>query len=407
LNVRLSLLLFLQFAIPGSLVPLFTLWLQELDFTPLEMGWTSATSALASLVAPVAAGQVADRWYPAERCLGACCLVAGALLWVLAGLTSPLAVFVGSLAFWLVMTPVLSLGTTIAFTHLKLPDGHFGRVRLWGTVGWMVPGWVLGYWFSNPPWLREVVSWVRPLGPASELADMFRLAALLAVVLGAYAWTLPHTPPRRGPSPLAMLSAVKLLRRRPFLVYAVCLLGVCVTIPFSTQGTPLLLKQLGIPRPWISPTLTIAQYTEIVCLALLPVFFRRLGVRGTMLAGITAWGTALAILSVGRPTWLVVGSLGLNGLCICCFLVAGQVFVNRHAPRDVRASAQGLLSFVGGLGLLSGNLLVGWVRQHTDGDFHSTFSVAAAIATLLALVFFVAFSDVRALPVPAKEPATL
>src|SRR5207245_2606631 len=81
---RLSLLMFLYYAIQGAFVPLFSLRLQELGLTPLEMGWACATQALAALVAPLAAGQIADRWLPAERCLAVCALVSGTLLWVLA-----------------------------------------------------------------------------------------------------------------------------------------------------------------------------------------------------------------------------------------------------------------------------------------------------------------------------------
>ena len=45
---------------------------------------------------------------------------------------------------------------------------------------------------------------------------------------------------------------------------------------------------------------------------------------------------------------LMVGALGFNGLCVTGFLVAGQVFVNRQASAEVRASVLGLLTFVNG-----------------------------------------------------------
>ena len=66
---RLAMLMFLQYAVAGAFVPLFSVWLTHLEFSPMAIGWASATSALASLVAPLLAGQVADRWVPAERCI--------------------------------------------------------------------------------------------------------------------------------------------------------------------------------------------------------------------------------------------------------------------------------------------------------------------------------------------------
>jgi MFS family permease len=394
---RLSLLMFLQYAVPGAWIPLFSLRLKELHFEPLDLGWACATQALASLVAPLAAGQVADRWLPAQRCVAGCALLAGLLLWRLAGLTSPAAVFWTSLVYWLVMVPVITLGTAICFTHLAAPERDFGHVRMWGTIGWVVPGLLLGLWFAEPDWLAGVRSWLHPGGAAADLADTFRLAGLLALVLAGYALTLPHTPPqRRAGSWLAPLAALHLLRQRAFGVYAAVALGLCVTIPFSSQVTPLLLEAHGIPKRWLSPTLTIAQSMEIASLALLPVLLLRLGVRGTMVVGLGAWASALALLTVGRPTWLVVSSLGLNGLCICCYIVAGQVFVNGRARGDIRASAQGLLTFVNGLGLLFGHVLVGWVREQAAEAFAPTFAVGAAIAAALVAVFLVGFTESEA-----------
>jgi predicted MFS family arabinose efflux permease len=389
--------MFLQYAAPGAVLPLFTTRLKELGFSPLQTGWTCATQALGALVAPLIVGQVADRWYPAERCLAVCAALGGVLLWTLAELQHPAAVFGACLGFWVVMVPALMLGTTLAFAHLPHPERDFGRVRMWGTVGWVLANLLLGYWFSDPAWLGWVAA-VRPGRVQSEHADLFRLGGLLALALAAYALTLPHTPPARRidarfSTRFAPLAALHLLRHRAFAVYAVCTLGVCVTLGFTTQTIPLFLKAAGIPFQWISPTLTLSQSMEIVSLALLPMLLLRLGVRGTMLLGLVSWVVALGVLTVGEPLWLVVSSLSLNGLCICCFLVSGQVFVNSRARGDIRASAQALVTFTTGLGMLIGYVLAGWVREEAHGEFPPTFGVAAAIALTLAGIFFVLFRD--------------
>jgi hypothetical protein len=265
----------------------------------------------------------------------------------------------------------------------------------------MVPGWLLGYWFSNPPWLAPWVMGLRPGSAQSELADAFRLGGGVALLLSFYALTLPHTPPqRRAGSRWAPLAALQFLRRRDFFVYCLCSFGVCVTLAFTTQMTPLLLEQLGIPRAWLSPTLTIAQTTEVVLLGLLPALLLHLGVRGTMLLGLGTWGLALALLTIGQPRWLVVSSLALNGLCIACFLVAGQVFVNSQARGDIRVSVQGLLTVVTGLGLVVGNLLVGWVRRQVHGEFPPAFAVGGAIVLVLVAIFWVGFADQEGTEMP-------
>jgi MFS family permease len=387
--------MFLNYATQGAFVPLFSLRLQNLGFSPVEIGWACSTQALAALAGPLVVGQIADRYFPAQRCLTVCALLGGVLLWEIASLTTPLAVFLASLAIWLVLSPANTLCAALSFAHLADPERDFGPVRLWGTIGWVAANWVLLLNFFV-------------LGDEPErLSDIFRLAGMLACALSVYALTLPHTPPRKHTeSWLAPLVAFRLLRGRSFRVFWVCSFGVCVTFPFFMQLAPLLLQHHGIPRRWIGPTMTLAQSMEIVALALLPMLLLRLSIRGTMLLGLLAWTGLHATLALGQPIGLVVASLSLNGLCICCFIVAGQVFVNSRARGDVRASAQALFAFINALGLLSGNLLVGWVHQLVNKDFPATFTVGTFIAGFLVLLFLIGFREQRVEGVVVASAAT-
>jgi MFS family permease len=396
---RLALLLFSLFAVPGAFVPLFSTHLEELGFTPLESGWCYATAALGCLAAPVVA-QVADRWLAAERCVALCSLTAGSLLWLLPATTHPLGVFALALGTWVVLVPAITLSASLSFAQLPNPQRDYGRVRLWGTFGWVMPGLLLAVWFAGPPLLEGFRAWLRPDGPARDTADIFRLAGFMAFLTAGYALTLPPTPPARRPTSglLAPLAALRLLRKRAFAVYWATSLGLYVSISFNSQVTPLLLRDLGIPLDWRSATLTLGQSLEVVTLLFLPMLLLRLGLRGTMLLGLGAWVAMLAVLTAGAPTWLVVASLGCAGVCVTCFLVAGQLFVNSRAAGDLRASAQGLLTFGNGLGQLIGHVLVGVVRQVFDRAFAPTFAVALAIAVVLGLTFLAGFRERRPRP---------
>lgn len=405
MRLRLSLLMFLLYAVPGAWVPLYSLILQQLGFSHGEIAFASATAALGALLAPLPWGQIADRWVPAQHCISLCALLCGILLWILSFLSIPWQVFLATLGFWFFMVPILSLGAALAFRQLAHPEREFGPVRMWGTVGWVTASLCLGGWFADPEWLCQLVALVRPEQPRSQLADAFRFGGSLAFVLCVYALTLPHTPPSRRYSGDAQrvgrgrlwalldapLAALQLFRQRSFLVFCICLMGVYITVPFSSQLTPLLLRELGVSRTWLPATLTIAQSLEVTTLAILPIILLRLEVKGTLFLGILAWSSALTILALGEPAWLVIGSLGLHGVFITCYLVAGQVFVNRRAQQDIRASAQALLQFLNGLGLLLGNLLVGWLRTTYPGEFAPAFAVAAVVAATLVVVFALGF----------------
>ncbi len=373
--LRLSLLQFLVYAPLGAFWPLFTLRLDKLGFTPLEIALASATQAVGALFAPLLAGQVADRWLPAERCLSLFAFLAAGLLLVLPLCTTPGEVFLVSLAMWMLAVPIMTLGNTVTFSLLP-PGGSFSRVRMWGTVGWVVESWIVGLALRQSDW-------------HIELADSFRFAAAGAILLSLYAHTLPSIPPRvQAPDLFAPLAALRLLRRRDFAVYFACNLLLCLTLPFATQNTALLLDELAVIDAWKGPALTIAQVTEVLSLLLMPSLLRRTGQRLLMTIGAASWALSLSVLAVGRPTGLVVSCLLLNGLFITGFVVTGQMFVNRHSSGDVRASAQALISFTTGVGMLAGYGLSGWVRHAAGGELQPTFAVGALVA-LLATAFFV------------------
>ena len=194
----------------------------------------------------------------------------------------------------------------------------------------------------------------------ADTADAFRLGGLLAFALAGYALTLPTTPPRRNPSArFAPLAALRQLRSRKCVVFLVCTFGVYLFWPFTTQGTPLLLKQLGVAHAWMMPTLTLAQAVEATTLGLLPLLLPRLGARAVMLGALAAWTLGLFLSGVGRPVGVVVASLPCNGLIVSGFLVVGQMFADRQARPDLRSSMQALLAFVSGLAMLLGHLLLG------------------------------------------------
>ncbi len=388
MRFRFSLLMFLQYMAPAALLQLYSLHLANIGITSILAGVCCATQALATVLSALLVGHAADRWFSAERCLAVCALLSSLTLFLLASATAFWSVLLLTLLFWLLVNPTMQLGVTICFLHLRNPEREFGPIRMWGTVGWMVPAWLL-------------VLLTHIFGSAGSAlhprcTDLFLLGSFFALVLGVYALTIPHSPPRpsqdRRPAPLAALA---LLRSSSFTVYCLCTFGVCMTFSFSTQATPLLLKKLEVPLEWLSPLLTLAQVTEVITLGLLPMLLLRLEVRGTMLMGLVAWTLAMTILAIGSPVALVVSSLTLNGLFVTGFLVAGQVFVNRHATGELRASAQSLLTFVNGLGVLLGHLLIGVLRWAYNEDLPRAFSVAAIISAALLVLFAVVFREQR------------
>jgi MFS family permease len=347
---------------------------------------------MGSVAGPLVVGQVADRWISAERCLLACAAGSGLLLWLLAGLVTSIAAFAVTLAIWLLMAPAITLGTTITLSHLSDLERQYGAVRLCGTLGWVAASWLLGLWLYNPAWVGPLQAWLRPDSPRGELADSLRVASVLSLLLAAYALTLPRTPPRhRLGAALAPLAAARLLADRNFAVFLVGSVGASLTGAFFSQAVPLLLNRLGVPDRWITPAETVAQAVEVLTLALLPMLLTRLETRGTMLLGLAVWSASLAALALAHSRTAALPALGGWGVVVGCYLVTGQVYVNRRARGDLRTSSQALLSCTNALGMLAGNVLAGLVRQAAGGALPPVFAVAAGIAGLVGVVVLLGF----------------
>src|SRR5262249_37680225 len=153
----------------------------------------------------------------------------------------------------------------------------------------------------------------------------------------------------------------------------------------------LLLDELGIADHWKGPALTLGQTAEVISMVILPWLLRRSGLRRVLILGASAWALVLAVQALGHPTAPVVSCLALNGLYITCFVIAGQMFVNSRSGPEVRASAQALISFTSGVGLLGGYALSGLVAYQVGGAFRPTFTVASTIAFVAVAGFAIWF----------------
>jgi len=402
LRLRLSTMMFLQYAVFGAWMPVLALHLNDLRITGTQIGHIYGTLALASIISPFIAGQIADRYFATQRFLAASHLLGALLLYIIATRTTFLGIYATMFTYALIYVPTPALANALAFHHLPDAEKTFGPIRAWGTTGWVFAGWLFGAWLGNldpviralsPAGAKALAAW---RGPQANVGQSLLLACLISALLGFYCLALPHTPPRRSAkNPLAFLGALSLMRQRNFgLVVVICLLMATQT-GFHYQLTPIFFqKGLGLPAAWVAPVLTIGQITEVAMLALLPLAIRKLGMRLAIALGIAAWPLRYLIFALGKPAPLVVAAQGLHGLAFAFFVVASQLYANEVAEGDIRASAQSLLVFVyGGVGAFLGNLFAGWADVFFQRDFRTLFLVPVAVTTACCLAFLLTFSE--------------
>ena len=299
--------------------------------------------------------------------------------------------------------PTMMLSNALAFEHLKNSDMEFPWVRLFGTLGFIVPAYLIEFW-----WLRGLQG--DELNQARAVA--FALSGIAGIAMGIYCLSLPYTPPRQSlERKYAPGAVVALLRQRDFLVLVVVSFFIAIAHEFVVVWYSPFMRTILDTGGWGAYEQSISsvgQICELAVLAGLGLLIKRLGFKGTMLLGTVAYLLRCllfaAVFSLDLPPTgrllLAAAGQALHGFCFGCFLAVAYIYVDRIAPKDVRGSMQTVYgTFVVALGFFVGGFVSGaigdWfsttVDQTTVRDWTSIWLSCAAICALCVVVFAAMF----------------
>ena len=419
-KLRLIVMNFLQYAVWGTYLTSMGTYLAGVGLAG-SIGLFYAVQGIVSLFMPALVGIVADRWVPAQKMLGLCHLLAFGFMAVAGyyGLTAGANVDFGvlfplytlSVAFYM---PTIALSNSVAYSVLGMAGldtvKAFPPIRVFGTVGFICA--MLGTNFLKFPNLSgEFVS-------MQTLPHQFVFSAVLALILGIYAFTLPKIPAGRaqGKSSVAAalgLDAFKLFKQRKMAIFFIfsMLLGVSLQI---TNGfaNPFIDTFKGIPDfagTWgannANALISLSQISETLCILLIPFCLRRFGIKKVMLIAMFAWVLRFGLFGAGNPgggVWMFVLSMIVYGIAFDFFNISGSLFVDQQTDPQVRSSAQGLFMMmtngVGAtLGTLGAQVIVDkFVYSQTGAmeqvaGWHTTWYIFAAYALVVAIVFAIVF----------------
>ena len=145
LHWRLSRFYFFYYFFVGSFVPYWGIYLQSENFSPSSIGILLSLFQISRIVAPNFWGWLADhsghrvKWIKLTSFLGLIGFIgvfwAKGFFWIFL-VMSALSLFTSS---------TLPLAESLTLAHLATTDGHYSRIRLWGSIGFIVASLFLGY----------------------------------------------------------------------------------------------------------------------------------------------------------------------------------------------------------------------------------------------------------------------
>jgi MFS family permease len=423
LGCRLSLLWALQWGITGALLTYLPIYFVDNGLSQEQLGKLMAVAAMGLWGAPFIVGQLCDRWMSSERYLAVAHFTGGLSLLAIPVATemyratgtnfSAMMVLIGIFSF--AYFPTIPLASAMTFRHLPDPAADFGKVRIWGTVGWMLAGWCLSVWLGRgdayrwlseryPEWkptLDQFVYTFRWVSPPSS-ADCFKLAAILSFALSSFCVFLPRTPPARSKSQsaIAPLATFRMFGDKTFSQLIVISFLLALVVPFYSVAAPQLLLQLEYEADWIPALMTLGQISEFPALILLPFFLKRFGLKTTFALGMIGWLLRYAFFVAEEPSSLILTSIALQGVCHVFLIIVIQLYIDSRARADLRTSAQNLFAFLTmGIAMPLGFLVAGkfgtWLTDSGSGETNfQFFFLVPSIAILVLLFLFYQLVDI-------------
>jgi nucleoside transporter len=403
MTARLSAMMFLQFFIWGGwFVTLGTFLASNLGATGGQIGMAFSTQSWGAIIAPFVIGLIADRFFNAERILAVLHLVGAVLLYQLYRAPDFTTFYPFVLAYMMIYMPTLALVNSVAFRQMTDPALEFSRIRVWGTIGWIVAGVVISFVFA---WDSQAAI------SSGGLRNTFLMSAIASLLLGLYSFTLPRTAPLKGESTGGLkqmlgLDALGLLKDRSYLVFFIASILICIPLAFYYQNANPFLAEIGVTNP--TAKMAIGQVSEVLFMLLLPLFIHRFGIKIALLVGMLAWALRYLLFAYGNNgdlAFMLFTGIALHGICYDFFFVSGQIYTDAKASERFRSSAQGLITLATyGLGMLIGFWVAGQVTDHyaaTPGghDWKSIWLFPAGFALAIFFCFSLAFKGRQAVAV--------
>lgn len=397
-RIRLYLMMFFQYMMYAVWWVPLAAYLTNLNVPGTQKAFILSSMAIGCMASPVI-GMVADRYFAGQKVLIVLNILNSILLFCAARTSNADLIFIFLLFTMLFYMPTWGLTSAIAMTHS--PSEEFPRIRVFGSVGHVASG------------VCSLVA-VNLLHLKFDGTNLpFYCGAGIGLVAAAINFTLPDTPPAgKGKKGSVMdafgLGTIRLMKDRNFALFIV--LSFLSLIPFAMYFSYFSEFLLNIKTQFITITINWGILAEMGFMLLIPLAIKKFGLRKVMILGLVAMVVRYLSLYLGGiidQQWMYYIGILIHGLIFGFFYVGGQIYIDKKAPEELKAQAQGfifLMTF--GAGLLVGNLIDGGIisifKNSSGGvniyDWDSIWGFTTMFSVILLVTFALFFRDPEAEP---------
>jgi len=375
---RIALYFAAMFVIYGVLIPFLPVWLDGRGLDANEVAIVMAVPFILRLAVTPTVAIFADR-------LGAHRLLIIASAW--AALAASLALG-GMTGFWpiLLIAAPLSLAAAtmmplveaIAVKGVRLYALDYGRMRLWGSLSFVVVGLIVGALIDRSG--SEAALWVMIAGTLLTVAAAHALPH--APAAAAADETAPATPPRS-----VTREVLRLLRMPVFLAFLIAASAVQAShAMFYTFGA-LHMRDQGISGAWVGALWAIGVLAEVALFAVAGSRFRHLKPDTLLAIGAAAAILRWAVMTLDPPLALLIPLQLLHALTYGATHLGAILFVARAVPDDVSGTVQALYAtFASGVAMGIATWASGPLFNAYKGGAYASMAGLAAASLAAALV---------------------
>ena len=389
--------MFLQYFIWGAwYVTAATYMSKILNSSGAEIGNTYSAFAFAAIISPFFVGAIADRYFSAQKAMGALHLIGGLLLLYVTQVSSSFLFLLIVLFYSLMYMPTVALSNNIVFANVSDTGKVFPIIRFFGTFGWIIAGLVIG---SN-------IIFGQKFGLGLEannttLPYTFYIASGASILLGVFSFTLPDVPPKgKTDSSSFGLEALVLLKDKSYLIFFISAVLICIPLSFYYSFANVFLNDIGMEGA--AGKMILGQVSEAIFILSIPLLYYRLGVKNILIIGIAAWALRFFFFSNGDMSddyyWMLMAGIVLHGICYDFFFVTGYMYTENKAGEKIKNAAQGLFTVATyGIGMTIGSWFSGIITDSytVDGikNWSEIWMIPAYISGAVLLFLMIFFKE--------------